>query len=102
MDPRAAADQIGQRRYRRDHRRRGSSGTSLPLFEGTRGRWGGVAGVGVGWWWSGNFAVEWQVSDIVTASPFSIEDFAPSAKGIRIPKPQNASTTVGIRYRFHP
>jgi hypothetical protein len=80
--------------------RRGSEGATLPLFEGTRGRWGGAAGVGVAWWWSSKFAVEWRVADIVTASPFRARDIAPSSRGVRIPKPQNGYTAVGIRYRF--
>jgi outer membrane protein with beta-barrel domain len=72
----------------------------LPFFEGTRGQWGGAGAVGVEWWWSRRFAVEWQAEYIVTSSPFRIEDFGSSAKGIHIPKPRNGHTTIGIRYRF--
>ncbi len=80
--------------------RRSSEGTSVPLFEGTRSRWGGAAAAGVAWWWSRRFAVEWQAQEIVTASPFRASDVAPSPKGVHIPKPRNGHTSVGIRYRF--
>jgi len=75
-------------------------GSSLPFFEGTRGQWGGAGAVGVEWWWSKRFALDWQAEYIVTSSPFHIEDFGSSAQGIHIPKPRNGHTTIGIRYRF--
>ena len=81
-------------------RRRGSAGVTTPLFDGTRGRLGGMGGVGVSWWWSPRFGVEWQAVDIVTGSPFHVEDISASSKGVRILRPQNGHTTVGIRYRF--
>ena len=81
------------------HRRAGG-GVTAPLFEGTRGRWGGAAGAGAAWWWSPHFAVEGRVQDIVTSSPFRATDIVASGKGVHIPKPQNGHTTVGIRYRF--
>lgn len=81
------------------HRRTGE-GVSTPLFEGTRGRWGGAAGVGVAWWWRQSFAVEGRLQDIVTSSPFRRTDITPSGQGVHIPKPQNGHTTIGIRYRF--
>jgi hypothetical protein len=81
------------------HRRAGA-GISSPLFEGTRGRLGGAAGVGVAWWWTPRFAAEWRAQDIVTSSPFRETDIIPSGQGVHIPKPQNGHTTVGIRYRF--
>jgi hypothetical protein len=81
------------------HRRTGG-GVSTPLFEGTRGRWGGAAGVGVAWWWRQSFAVEGRVQDIVTSSPFRRTDITPSGQGVHIPKSQNGHTTIGIRYRF--
>jgi hypothetical protein len=80
--------------------RRGTSGNSFTLFEGTRGRLGGVAGAGVAWWWSDRFGVEGEIADIVTASPFHIEDIAPTSKGVHIPRTQNVHTTVGLRWRF--
>jgi hypothetical protein len=79
---------------------RSGGGSTLPLFEGTRARWGGAGAVGVAWWWRSNFAVEWQAQEIVTSSPFRIEDFAPASQGIHIPKPRNGHTTIGIRYRL--
>jgi len=81
------------------HRRVGG-GATVPLFEGTRGRWGGAGGLGVAWWWTSRFAAEWQAQDIVTGSPFKPTDIAPAGKGVHIPKPQNGHTTIGIRYRF--
>jgi hypothetical protein len=83
-----------------DVHRRSTGGASVPLFEGTRSRWGGAAAVGVAWWWNRRFAVEWQAQEIVTASPFRVGDIASSPKGVHIPKPRNGHTTVGIRYRF--
>lgn len=68
-------------------------------FEGTRSQWGGTAGGGVGWWFSNRFAVEGQITDIVTSSPFHRSEIGDSEK-IKIPKPQNVHTTVGIRVRF--
>ena len=79
---------------------RGGGGTGFPLFNGTRGRAGGMAGGGVAWWWSHRFGLEGEISDTVTASPFRLADITPSAKGVRIERPQNVHTTVGIRYRF--
>lgn len=75
-------------------------GETFSLFNGTRGRWGGAAGVGVVWWWGRRFGVEWQAQYIVTASPFRATDLAPSSQGVQILKPQNGHTTIGIRYRF--
>jgi hypothetical protein len=83
-----------------DVHRRAGGGVSAPLFEGTRGRWGGVAGAGAAWWWSRSLAVEGRVQDIVTSSPFRRTDITPSGQGVHIPKPQNGHTTIGIRYRF--
>jgi len=80
------------------HRRTGAG--SVPLFEGTRGRWGGAGGVGVEWRWSKRFGIEGQIMDIVTGSPLRREDIAATNIGVHIPKPQNGHTTVGIRYRF--
>ncbi|HYS55694.1 MAG TPA: hypothetical protein VER58_18185 [Thermoanaerobaculia bacterium] len=81
------------------HRRVGGGVTS-PLFEGTRGRWGGAAGAGAAWWWSPHFAVEGRLQDIVTSSPLRRNDITASGQGVHIPKPQNGHTSVGIRYRF--
>ena len=53
------------------------------------------------WWLSNRFAVEGEVDDIVTASPFRRSDFpALNFGGVKIPKTHNVHTTAGIRYRF--
>ena len=76
-------------------------GNTLSIFNGTRGRWGGVAGAGVSWWLSNRFAVEGEVDDIVTTSPFRRSDFpALNFGGVKIPKTHNVHSTAGIRYRF--
>ena len=79
---------------------RGSGGTGFPLFSGTRGRAGAMAGGGAAWWWSSRFGVEGEISDTVTSSPFRLQDVATSGKGVSILRPQNVHTTVGIRFRF--
>lgn len=83
-----------------DVHRRAAGGVTTPLFEGRRGRLGGAAGVGVAWWWNRQIAAEWQAADIVTGSPFHVADISPTPKGVRILRPQNGHTTIGIRYRF--
>jgi hypothetical protein len=76
-------------------------GSTLSIFNGTRGRWGGAAGGGVSWWMSDRFAVEGEIQDIITASPFRRSDFpALNFGGVNIPKTHNVHTTAGIRYRF--
>ena len=79
---------------------RAGGGAGFPLFSGNRGRAGWMAGGGAAWWWSHRFGVEGQISDTVTSSPFRVEDIATSGKGVKILRPQNVHTTVGIRYRF--
>lgn len=80
--------------------RRGGSGTEEPLFNGTRWRFGAAGGVGVEWWWTQRFAAEWEAVDIVTGSPLHVTDIAPTSKGVRLLRPQNGHTTIGVRYRF--
>jgi hypothetical protein len=80
--------------------RRTGGGGSDALFTGTRGRLGGIAGGGVTWRISNRFGFEGEVSDTITASPFHVEDIAPTAQGVRISRPQNVHTTVGVRYYF--
>lgn len=70
------------------------------LFKGTRPRWGAVAQGGVAWQWSRRFAVEGEISDVVTSSILERSDFPPDSAGIDIPKPHNVHTTIGVRYRF--
>ncbi len=73
--------------------------SEVPLFPGTRNRWGFAAGAGVGWWFSNRVAAEGQVTDIDTASPFEKSDFAAAAL-VKIPRTHNVHTTLGLRLRF--
>ena len=79
--------------------RRAPAPGGLPLFEGTRNEWGIAGGGGVGWWFSDSFAVEGQLVDIITSSPFERDDF-PANATIEIQRPHNVHTTVGVRWRF--
>jgi len=72
---------------------------AAPPFEGTQGEWGGAFGGGVGWWISDRFAVEGNLTDIVTTSPFDRSSF-PDVPGIDIKNPHNVHTTVGVRWKF--
>jgi opacity protein-like surface antigen len=78
---------------------RTNSDASISVFNGTRSKWGGAAGVGLGWRLSDRFALEGELTDIVTASPFHRDDF-PDTPGLKIKKPHNVHTKVGVRYRF--
>jgi len=65
----------------------------------TNHEWGVTFGGGVGWWFSDRFAVEGNLTDIVTTSPYSeLEDL--NLPGINVKKPHNVHTTVGVRWRF--
>jgi len=75
-----------------------SAGAS-PAFEGTQGEWGGAFGGGIGWWVSDRFAIEGNLTDIVTTSPFDRDSF-PDVPGITIRNPHNVHTTVGLRWKF--
>ncbi|HET7711676.1 MAG TPA: hypothetical protein VFL80_07075 [Thermoanaerobaculia bacterium] len=81
-------------------RRRDPSSGALSLFEGTRTRWGAVAGIGLAWWLRPRYAIEGRATDIVTSSPFRRSDFPASTTSITIPKPHNIHVTAGIRYAF--
>jgi len=70
------------------------------IFEGTRPRWGAGAQGGIAWQWSRRFAVEGEISDVVTSSLLNRSDFPADSIGLDIPKPHNVHTTVGLRYRF--
>ena len=78
---------------------RSNANADLAVFSGSRSAWGAAGGAGLAWQWSDRFAVEGQIVDIVTTSPFEREDFT-GLSGISIPKPHNVHTTVGVRYRF--
>jgi hypothetical protein len=73
--------------------------SQIPLFAGTRNRWGLAGGAGVDWWFGKRLAAEGQVTDIDTASPFEKSDFAAAAL-VKIPRTHNVHTTLGLRWRF--
>lgn len=70
-----------------------------PAFEGTQQEWGIAFGGGVGWWVSDRFAIEGNITDITTSSPFEEEDF-PASQNVDIKRPHNVHTTVGVRWTF--
>lgn len=72
-----------------------------PLFEGTRGRLGAVAGAGLEWWWRENFAVRAELSDVYTQALLKRSDFSgPTPESLELSKPHNVHTVFGITYRF--
>lgn len=72
---------------------------AAPAFEGTQNEWGVTFGGGAAWWLSDRFAIEANLTDIITSSPFDREDF-PDVPGIDIKRPHNVHTTVGARWTF--
>jgi opacity protein-like surface antigen len=72
---------------------------SFAGFDGTRTQWGVAVGGGVAWRWSERVAVEGNLADIVTSSPFRESDF-PTRQGLDIPKTHNVHTTIGLRVSF--
>ena len=78
---------------------RPNAALSIPTFRGTRSDWGVAFGGGATWQWSERFAIEGQITDIATESPFDESDFG-SLGAIEILRPHNVHTTVGVRYRF--
>ncbi|HEX7418342.1 MAG TPA: hypothetical protein VF505_00555 [Thermoanaerobaculia bacterium] len=84
-----------------DITRRSNSTSTLSPFTGSRERWGAAIGGGVDWQWSHRFAIEGQIADITTTSPFKRSEFsAGGLSHVQIPRTRNVHTTVGIRYRF--
>jgi hypothetical protein len=79
--------------------KRSNAALTIPTFTGTRSDWGLAFGGGVAWQWSERFAIEGQITDIATESPFDESDFGGLAS-VEIPKPHNIHSTLGIRYRF--
>jgi opacity protein-like surface antigen len=69
------------------------------LFNETQMEFGGAFGGGVAWWMSDRFAIEGNLTDIITTSPFHREDFSNTVH-VKIPNPHNVHTTVGVRWRF--
>ena len=81
--------------------RRFNSSSTLSPFTGTRARWGAALGGGLDWQWSPRFAVEGQIADVSTTSPFKRSEFGggPGAH-VQIPRTRNVHTTIGLRYKF--
>jgi opacity protein-like surface antigen len=73
--------------------------SSFPVFEGTRTQWGAAFGGGAAWYFSDRIAVEGNLTDIVTSSPFKESDY-PTGQSLDIPKTHNVHTTIGLRWRF--
>jgi opacity protein-like surface antigen len=76
-----------------------SSSSGSAVFEGTQKEWGVAYGGGVGWWISDRFAIEGNLTDTTTSSPFDEADF-PSPTGLDIPRTHNVHTTIGVRWKF--
>jgi opacity protein-like surface antigen len=84
--------------YDIDQRENASS--SLVPFAESRSRFGWAFGGGVGWYFNQRFALEAQINDISTESPFQPEDFPAGFGRVEIERPHNVHSTLGIRYRF--
>jgi hypothetical protein len=69
------------------------------VLEGTQQEWGVAYGGGVGWWMSDRFAIEGNLTDITTTSPFDREGF-PNSQNVDIPRTHNVHTTIGVRWVF--
>jgi hypothetical protein len=69
------------------------------VFEKERTEYGLAFGGGAGWWMSDRFAIEGNLTDITTGSPFQRDDFVSTSR-IDIKRPHNVHTTVGVRWRF--
>jgi hypothetical protein len=77
----------------------GLQGPGIRVFRGTRNVWGLAAGAGAAWHWSERFAVEAQIVDVTTSSPFQNTELA-SIGRTDFPRPHNLHTTLGIRVHF--
>src|SRR5687767_149824 len=80
-------------------RTRRNAAATIPFFRGTRTRVGVAIGAGLAWQWNEYFAIEGNITDINTASPFSPEEIG-GLGGVETPRPNHLHTTVGLRYRF--
>jgi hypothetical protein len=69
------------------------------LFEEAQTEYGLAFGGGVAWWMSDRFAIEGNLNDITTGSPFDRDDFASTSR-VKINRTHNVHTTVGVRWRF--
>lgn len=70
------------------------------VYSGSRNRFGVMAGAGIDWWLSDRFALEGEVADVITSSPFERSDYPAGTTGLRIRRPNNVHTSGGLRYRF--
>jgi opacity protein-like surface antigen len=70
-----------------------------PLFRESQTEAGVAFGGGVAWWVSDQLAIEGNLTDIFTTSPFHREDFSATTP-VEIPKPHNVHTSVGVRWKF--
>lgn len=69
------------------------------LFEEAQTEYGFAYGGGVAWWMNDRFAIEGNLNDITTGSPFDRDDFASTSR-VTINRTHNVHTTVGLRWRF--
>ena len=73
----------------------------VPLFTGTREKWGVIAGGGLEWWWDERFGVRGSISDLLTESPLERSDFTgPTPSTLKIRDVHNLHSSVGIAVRF--
>jgi opacity protein-like surface antigen len=71
-----------------------------PLFTGTRGRFGAVAGVGLEWWWKENIGVRAELSDIYTQRLLKRSDFSGTPQSLELERPHNVHTVFSLVYAF--
>jgi hypothetical protein len=76
-----------------------AQGGDLSPSDRTNNEWGVLFGGGVAWWMSDRFAIEGNLTDIITTSPFSEMD-DDDTPGITVKKPHNVHTTIGVRWRL--
>ncbi|HEU4522209.1 MAG TPA: outer membrane beta-barrel protein [Thermoanaerobaculia bacterium] len=78
---------------------RSNAAGTIPIFRGTRTEYGAALGAGMAWQWTNTFAVEVNITDINTSSPFREDEFG-GLGTVDIERPDNLHSTVGLRYRF--
>lgn len=72
---------------------------TIPVFRGTRTEYGVAVGAGMAWQWTDTFAVEVNITDINTSSPFRLDEIGGLGR-VEIERPDNLHSTLGLRYRF--
>ena len=78
---------------------RANAAGTIRVFRGTRAEWGWAVGGGAAWHWSERIAIEGQLTDSSTRSPFHEEDVSGLGR-VETPRTHNIHTTIGMRYRF--